>query len=123
MSRLRHPTWSPSLRWIDPDAEPFCPFIRYTATWGPIVVNPALDNRGRLQILGRALYGKEWHRRVARDLGVSMSTVKRWNGTGEPQNNYQPPNAIISAVLGLLRRRIDHLDFAIEEVRLPPWVD
>jgi hypothetical protein len=120
----RHPTTlSRSLVWIDPDAEPFCPMTRYTRQWGVIVVNPALDNRTRLRILGEALYGDWWQRRVGRDLAVSLSVIKRWAGTGEPDRYSQPPDKIISALIAVVRARVDHLDFAIEESRLPPWVD
>jgi transposase-like protein len=115
--------WSSSGVWIDPEAEPFCPFIRYTRRWGPILVNPALDNRTRLKMLGEALYGEVWHRRVARDLGVSTSTMGRWVGTGEPDRNYQPPEQVINRLLAVLRDRADHLLFVVEECRLPPWID
>jgi hypothetical protein len=97
--------------------------VRYTRAWGVIVVDPAKSNRERLIIIGQALYGDVWHRRVCRDLRVSTSVMGRWVGTGEPDRNCQPPDAIVKAGLELLRRRIDQLEFAIEEVRLLPWLD
>jgi hypothetical protein len=47
---------------------------------------------------GEALYGAQWQSPLARDLGVSDRTMRRWSSAG-------PPERIFGELLALVRAR------------------
>ena len=63
---------------------------------------------------GRALSGNEWQSAVARDLGVSSRTVRRW-AAGAPI-----PNGIGDAMEALLVRKREQIRALILSKR-PDW--
>ena len=110
---------------------PFCPFVRATR-WGHLVVNPYLSNQKRLVLLGEALYGKHWKRPLERVLKCAHATIQGWSGKrvwlgSEAQRHVstdvQPPDAAINHLIAHARRRIREIEVAIEEAKLPPWID
>ena len=52
-----------------------------------------------LKRVGEALYGAQWQSPLARDLGVSDRTMRRW---AAPEG---PPDSIIGELLALVRAR------------------
>lgn len=95
---------------------PYCPFVRRTK-FGMIVVNPYLDNRQRLTILGRALHGRLWKRATARMLRCERRTIYDW------LSNRQPPDDAVNTLLRAAKAEISRLEMAIEETRLGHWLN
>lgn len=60
---------------------------------------------------GEALYGQQWQSALARDLGVSDRTVRRWVAGGEP-----PPGVYVD-LLRLTQERAAALDTLAPRLR------
>jgi DNA-binding transcriptional regulator YiaG len=54
----------------------------------------------KVEFYGQALYGPRWQSELARALGVSDRTVRRWSASGELPDAYWP------AVRGLIDEQI-----------------
>lgn len=101
----------------------FCPFVRHTK-WGPLVVNPYLTNRQRLVLLGSTLLGENWRLATSRLLSCERCTIIDWLGKRPGgDKGREPPDAAIRELMRAARRKVDQIEFALEEVRLPPWLD
>lgn len=59
-----------------------------------------------LAAIGQALYGRAWQSPLARDLGVSARTMRRWVASG-------PPDGTAEGLRGLLRQRRATIDSLI----------
>jgi hypothetical protein len=60
-----------------------------------------------MRAVGHELYGERWVSALARDLGVALRTVQRWNdGAYEPSD----PARLIADLRALVIARRDHLD-------------
>ena len=63
-----------------------------------------------LHDIGRALYGNRWQSALARDIGVTSRTVRRW-AAGDPI-----PQGVWPDVLTLARARRAKIDKVIESL-------
>lgn len=52
--------------------------------------------------IGQALYGERWQSALARDLGVSDRTMRRWAA-----GTHEPPDLTVELLVLMLRRRAD----------------
>ncbi len=64
-------------------------------------------NNNLLQSAGEALYGPRWQSDLARDLGVSDRTVRRWVAGDDP-----PPGVYIDLLRLVVERQVELDDVA-----------
>jgi predicted transcriptional regulator len=69
-----------------------------------------LSSTDRLAAAGRALYGKLWQSELARDLGKTDRTIRRW------ASGQEPPTTIWPEVRALLERRSKVIDEVIKSL-------
>jgi len=68
-----------------------------------------------LKRVGEALYGPRWQSEVARDLGVSDRTVRRW-----VDRSYDVPDGVYVDLRKLCRKRAAELDKLLEVLPCAP---
>lgn len=101
---------------VDGDRLPYCPMVRITRRFGPLVVNPKITNTERLELVSRALFGDRWKWPAATAIGVHRDTVAKW------AFETAPPDEAIQRLIDAARARIRKLELAIEQARMPPWI-
>jgi transposase-like protein len=66
-----------------------------------------------LKRAGEALYGPRWQSALARDLGVSDRTIRRWVA----DHQYDYPKGLAGEIAALLKPRADELALTLAEIR------
>lgn len=65
-----------------------------------------------LRDAGEALYGPRWQSALARDLGVTDRTVRRWAA-----GHYGLPKGLAGEIAAILKPRADELALTLVELR------